>query len=257
MGRLRKALLHSSLLLLALGVVVWLYLDRIVGTAVERGGSAALGVRTHVGGVQLALLRGHVGLTRFAIDNPEGFGDERFLSLGSIRADIPPSALREKTVVIPLIELEDLELSLEGSRQGTNYGRILQNVSAGSGSSSDPAGGSSSDPAEAEAQGGKKFVVRELVVRDVRANLALSGFGSKLASTSIEVPEIRLRDLGTGSEAMQLPELIGQITRAVVRSVVSKQPELAAALGGELRLQVEGGAREALEQLGGALRRGP
>lgn len=254
MGRLRKALLHSSLLLLALGTAAWVYLDRIVGSAVEKGGSAALGVPTHVGGVQLALLRGHVGLSGLAIDNPSGFQTGSFLRLGSIRAEIPPSALREDVVVIPLIELEGLELSLEGSREGTNYGRILKNAEAAAGSSSGTA-----EP-EPDAKGGKKFVVRELVVRDVKATLAMSGFGSRLASTSIEVPEIRLRDLGSDSDGVQLAELIGQIARGVVQGVVRKQPELASALGGELRGRIEGGARkarEALERLGGALRREP
>jgi uncharacterized protein involved in outer membrane biogenesis len=250
LSRVRKALLHSSLLLLALGIAAWLYLDRIVGTAIEKGGSAALGVPTHVGGVQLALLRGHVGLSGFAIDNPSGFGSQRFLQLGSIRAEIPPSALREDTVVIPLIELEGLELSLEGSRQGTNYGRILQNAAG--------AGGSPKTSGKPSSQGGKRFVVRELVVRDVKAKLAMSGFGSELASTSIEVPEIRLRDLGSGTQGVQLAELIAHITRGVVQSVVRKQPELAGALGGELRGRIEGEARKAretLERFGGALRR--
>jgi len=252
MSRLRKALMHSSLLLLALVIAAWVYLDRIVGTAVERGGSAALGVPTHVSGVQLALVRGHVGLSGLAIDNPDGFEGERFLDLRSIRVDLPPSALREDTVVIPQIELEGLELSLEGSRQGTNYGAILRNAGASGGSTQDARG---------DAGGaGKKFVVRELVVRDVKAKLSMSGFGSKLASASIEIPEIRLRDLGAESQGMQLAELIGRITRDVVRDVVRKQPELAGALGGELRQRIEGGARQAretLDRLGGALRREP
>jgi hypothetical protein len=251
-GRLGKALLHTSLLLLVLGIALVFYLDRIVGTAVERGGSHALGVRTDVGGVQLGLLRGHVGLSDLEVANPEGFHGEHFLRLGSIRIEIPPAALREETVVIPSIALEDLELTLAGSRAGTNYGRILRNLES--------LGGGASQPAAEAPGGGRKFVVKELVVRNVNATLALDGFGSKLASTSIAVPEMRLTNLGEASgRGVPLAELIAQLTEVVVQNVVRQRPELATQLTSELRGQLETGAqraREGLEQLGGMIKRG-
>lgn len=242
MRKLGKALLHTSLLLLVLAVVAYFYLDRIVARAVEEGGSRALGVRTDVGGVQLGLLRGRVGLTGLAIDNPEGFGGEHFLRLGSIRVEVPPSALRADTVVIPSIALEDLELTLEGSPRGTNYGRILSNLEA--------PGGGEAEPAQASSPEGKKFVVKELVVRNVKARLAMSGLGAKLADTSIEVPEIRLRDLGDSSGGIQLAELIAQVTGGVVQAVVRRQPELASTLGSGLEDQIRTGAQKAKEGLG-------
>jgi hypothetical protein len=250
-GRLGKALLHTSLLLIVVAIAVVFYLDRIVGTAVERGGSYALGVRTDVGGVQLGLLRGRVGLSGLEIANPEGFRSEHFMKLGSIRLEVPPRALREQTVVIPSIALEDLELALEGSRQGTNYGRILRNLEA-------LGGGTATPPPAEDPAGGRKFVVQELVVRNVKATLSMDGFGTKLASTAIEVPEIKLRNLGSGG-GLQLGELIGQVTNLVVQNVVRRQPELATQLTSELRGQIESGtrrAREGLERLGGMLDRG-
>jgi hypothetical protein len=247
--RLRKALLHTSLLLLVAIVAIWLYLDRIVAGAVEEGGTRALGVRTQVGGVELALLRGHVGLSGLEIANPEGFTGKRFLRLGSIRLDVHPTALREPTVVIPSLALEDIDLALEGSPRGTNYGRILSNLGSFTG------GGSGKPGPAAKSGGGKKFVVRELVVRNVKASMALSGLGSNLANASVEVPEMRLHDLG-GAGGMPLPELISQVTASVVQGVMRKQPELTGLAGDALK----GGAqkaREELEQLGGVLRRSP
>jgi hypothetical protein len=254
MNKLGKALLHSSLLLLVLAIGVYFYLDRIVARAVEEGGSRALGVRTDVGGVQMAILRGHVGLTGLEIDNPEGFGAEHFLRLGSIRLEVPPRALLADTVVIPSIALEDLELTLEGSTQGTNYGRILANLGA-------LGGGAGSEPADASAPGAKGFVVKELVVRNVKAEVAMSGLGTRLAQTSIAIPEIRLQDLGVGSSGgLQLAELIGQVTGQVVQAVVRKQPELASTLGAGVRDQLETEAKQAAEglgRLGGVFQREP
>ena len=250
MKKLRKALLHTSLLLVVLIVAFFLYLDRIVGRAVEEGGTRALGVRTDVGGVEIALLRGHVGLSGLEIDNPEGFSSEKFLRLGSIRVDVPPAALREQTVVIPSIALEDLELALEGSPSGTNYGRILSNLESPGGGAAKPAPASQSG----SSGGGKKFVVKELVVRNVTAKLALEGLGAKLADTSVSLPEIRLHDLGASSGGIQLPELIGQVTGALIKGVMRKQPELAGLVGSGLETGVQK-AREGLDRLGGMFRR--
>jgi hypothetical protein len=247
-GKLKKALLHTTLLLVVLIVAVFLYLDRIVGSAIEEGATRALGVRTDVGGVQIALLRGHVGLTGLEIANPDGFSDEQFLRLGRVRVDIPPSALREDTVVIPSIALDDLELALEGSERGTNYGRILANLSQPG------AGSAKSEPAPTAESGGKKFIVKELVAHNVKATLAVEGLGSKLANTSITLPEIRLHDLGAHSGGMELSELIGQVTDGVVKSVVRQQPELAGLMGSGLQTGAQK-AREELERLGGIFRR--
>jgi hypothetical protein len=243
--RVRKALLHTSLLLLALVIATFLYLDRIVGAAVERGGGEALGVETDVGGVQIALLRGHVGITRLEIANPQGFSSDPFLRLGRIRVHVPPQALLGDPVVIPSIVLEDLELKVEGSAAGTNYGRILGHASAQGGGGEASAGSP-----------GKKFVVKELVVRNIRANVTV-GMGSRVAGTVLEVPEIRLQDLGTSSSGgVDLAALIGQVTSGVLQNVVRKQPQLAGLVGRELGGLIGAGAqkaRENLERLGGSL----
>jgi hypothetical protein len=191
-----------------------------------------------------------VGLTRLEIANPEGFQSEYFMRLGSIRVEIPPSALRAETVIIPKLELEDLELALEGSRGGTNYGRILSNLDGPGGGGAKPAG----EP-EPGGGSGKKFVVKELVVRNVNATLDIDGMGAKLAHTSISLPELRLHDLGAGSNGMQLSELIGQVTDGVVKGVIRKQPELAVLLGGGLETGAKA-VREGLERLGGMFQRG-
>jgi hypothetical protein len=250
-SRPAKALLHSSLLLLVLLVVGFLYLDRIVGRAIEIGGSRALGVRTDVGGVEIAVLRGRVGLDDLEIANPEGFPGEHFLKLGSVRVEVQPRALLADTVVVPRIALDDLELALVGSPQGTNYGRILKNVEALQ---------SGQVPPQPDASTGKGFVVQDLVVRNVKATLALEGLGQRVG-TSIDVPEIHLRDVGAG-DPVQLAELIAQVTDAVVRSVIAKEPALAGQLASELRGGIETGTRRARDELerlgeglGGILRR--
>jgi hypothetical protein len=240
-GKLGKALLHTTLLLGVLGFVAVLFLDRIVGTAVEEGGRRALGVKTEVDGVSLGLLRGRVALRGLAIDNPEGFAGEKFLELGSVRVEAPPRALLGDPVVIPSIVLEDLSLSIEGSPGGTNYGRLLRNVGGGG------AGPESAEPESGSAR--KEFVVRELVVRNVRARVSVGGLGSELAARTVEIPELRLTDLGSASGGMELAELIRRVTREVVQGVARSRPELAGVLAPDLRGRIESEAREGLGRL--------
>ena len=65
-----------GLVLVALLVVAGasLYVNQILGTAIERGATYALGVDTRVGFVRLRLLDGEFRLSRLRVDNPSGFG---------------------------------------------------------------------------------------------------------------------------------------------------------------------------------------
>ena len=60
MRRLVKILGLVLLVLIALGVVLWLTIDSIAKTGIERGGTYALGVPTTVDSVSLSLLGGEM-----------------------------------------------------------------------------------------------------------------------------------------------------------------------------------------------------
>ncbi len=226
MSRIGKAALHGTLALLVLGIFAWVYADSLVARAIERGGEEALGVETTVSDVDLRFRRGAVDLSGLRIANPEGFEGKRFLEIGEATAEVAPRSLREPLVVIPRMVLDGVTLSLEGVPGRTNYGALLGH--AASLRSDDD---------------GRRFVIEELVVRGLRADLSLQGLGSTLAGTRVEVPEIVLRDVGRGNGGIGMARLIAQITREIAGAVARQRPQLAGVLVGDVGGRVEDARR--------------
>ncbi|MDX1682749.1 MAG: hypothetical protein R3336_06495, partial [Phycisphaeraceae bacterium] len=60
-----------ALVLLVVGIFI--YIDSIAATAVERGGTYALGVDTRLADADVGIFAGEVTLDGLTVDNPEGF----------------------------------------------------------------------------------------------------------------------------------------------------------------------------------------
>ena len=87
---MRKLLIGAAILVALAGGAVFAYVNEIVGGAIERGATRALGVDTRVGLVSLTLLGGDFALRGLSVDNPPGFDADRFLTLdrAAIQADL-------------------------------------------------------------------------------------------------------------------------------------------------------------------------
>ena len=239
-----KALLKLVGLLLLLVVLAvggaFFYLDRIATVAVERGGTYALGVQTTLGSASVRPLAGHVGLSNLRVANPQGYAADYFLTIGDASLDVEVATLTEPLVRSSRFAIDGVRLALERNADGANYNRILDNLSKfESGDAPEPAG---------DAGPGKQFVIEEVSITDVNADVTLFSVGNKPQKLSVHVPEILLHDVGSGG-GVDMAELADVIVKAVLESVV-KTGDLPAMLARDL-----GGSLEKLtavtESLGG------
>jgi hypothetical protein len=223
-------------LLVVVAVVVggvYLYLNRIVATAIESGGTYALGVETGVGSVSIGLISGRFGIGDLSVANPPGFDEPHFMSLDRGSLQVRPRQLLGDPVTIPHIGVHGVRISLERRGGKTNYGAILSHLEQLGGG---PAGAEPApDPEES-----KGFVIREIVIEDVRAHVSLSGVGGKLTDLDVEVPEIRLRDVGAGSSGgADIARITGLVIEAILGAILSQRDQLPTGLvsdlGGRLR----------------------
>ena len=126
--RILTRVLGVVVLLLVIGLgVVWWRIDAIAESAIERGGSAALGVPTRVGLVLLRPFAGALSLTSLQIANPPDY-EGSFLEVGSTRVAVDLWSLREPTLVVREVAIEDVDLLLEQRLRASNYGTILEHV---------------------------------------------------------------------------------------------------------------------------------
>ena len=217
---LRLGVIALVLLLLLLGGVV-LFLDRGAAKAVGKAATHALGVPTEVSSVSIRPFRGSVALSDLSVANPAGFSAQPCLGVGAASMQVELGSLMKDTVEVQSLELSDVRLRLEGRGTKTNYGVLLDNLKRLGG---EDGGKPAPAPVPSDSESGKRFLVRELVIRNVvvEADYALdSPLGQLAASnTKVTLPEIRLHDVGNG-KSLSLAELSDVIFRALLSAAGS------------------------------------
>ncbi|MBW2494092.1 MAG: hypothetical protein JRE43_05015 [Deltaproteobacteria bacterium] len=223
MKTLLKIALSLLGLIVALGVVAFIYLDSIVGKAIETGCTKALGVETRVGWVRVGLVTGKFGIGQLEIANPSGFETDHFIAFDRIHFEIPPKSLREDTIVMPLLELDGVDVAIETAAGKKNYEVILDNLKRFSDSgAADPA---AEKEAAEDAVGGKSFVLREGVIREVVATIDLGKVKGGTDRVVVEIPEIRLHPSKSGASAeVSIAEIAQTVVTAVLTGVAKKAP---------------------------------
>jgi len=200
------------LLLVVVVVGIGFYLNEVIGGAIERGGTYALGVPTRVSTVLLRPVAGTLRIGNLRIANPPGFDADDFLRIGEGSLALDPASLRQPTIEVRSLRFADVELALEKSKGGTNYGAILANMKR-----SDDAGGApSAGKPDSEAGGGPSLIVRELLIENVLAHYDVAG---GLGSVEVTIPEVRLTDIGGKKDPVSTAELTHMVVRALLASV--------------------------------------
>jgi uncharacterized protein involved in outer membrane biogenesis len=216
-----RVLFVIAVLLVLLLIVLLLSLNYIAKAAVERGGTAALGVKTSLATVDLSVVHSRCVIGGLKVDNPGGFDTAQFLTLKSGRLEVAPTSLLDQKIVAPNLELSGVDLNLERKSGQSNFQVILANIQSSRG------GPGAADQAPAEkklqqqADNGRKFVINRVIVKDITVHATLELPGGKITHTKIVIPEIDLPD-GIGSDSsggVVLSQLSGVLTQAILKAV--------------------------------------
>lgn len=196
------------LVALILGVVTVLgaalVMDRATQRVVERQATSALGVETKLGSAKVRPFGGRLLIENLTVANPEGFQSERLLVVGEGSMAVDLRSLLSDEVHTRRLELSGVELAIERTAAGTNYGAVLENLQRSGSSGTE----------------GKRFVIDELVIRDARVQMALSMPGLAPLQRELALPEIRLEDVGEHSKGQTISQLVGIVLEAVLRSAL-------------------------------------
>jgi uncharacterized protein involved in outer membrane biogenesis len=262
--------------LLIAGVVSFaLYrLNDLTKSAIEQGGTYAMGVPTKVDSVSVGLLSGKFGLTGLNIANPTGFTGPHFLTLGRGDLALDLASIQQPVVTVPTFALTDIDVRLERKPAGSNYQAILDSIKKTSEQISTATGGSSGS---APSSGGdKKLVINDLSLRNIKIHVDLlaapGAVGEALnAATRVTIPidEIKLQNVGkTGTGVSGTGVTVSQLASIIVQAVLGAASEKGvgvlpadflsdlngqlAGLGGlkNIQTQIIGNAQATVEQLG-------
>lgn len=207
--------MKKTLVLLAIGILVLLLVAALAGGSIirvglEKGAHYALGVDTKVGGASVNFLTGSVSVSDVEIGNPPGFKSKNAFEVSHVGVDAKISSLFGEPKVIRKIEVFSPALTLEQSASGTNLGALRDNLQGKFGSKK----------TDEKPQPPMKMRVDLVEIRAPRVTVGQSILGA--TGTSVSLPDITLKDLGTGpGEEITLAQLIDKILAAIGKSAAS------------------------------------
>jgi hypothetical protein len=197
----------------AAGFGVVMYADSIAKAAVEKGGTYAFGVPTKLGSAHVGLLSGGFDMKKLDVANPAGYKSASFLAMGDGGVRVSLATLRKDIVEIPRLALADIQINLEKSDGKANYQVILDNLKKLESPSTEP------KPKEAS---GKKFVINEVDISNVKVHVDLVPVGGTLTQVNIALDKVTLKDVGTAGKGVPLPELASIIVKALMSAIADK-----------------------------------
>lgn len=201
-------------------IIVYVNLNGIVRSTVEKQATASLNVPTTLKGATVSIFGGEVALNNFDVGSPQGFKAPALMSLGGLDVKVKLSELREDPLRVSRINITDPKMVIEMQGMDFNIKKFMDNLPAG----------------EEKPTDGKepmKLIINDLKVEgaqvvfrpDVAAVSALPGIGDALKGMKQEyvlsIPTLELSGIGT-AEGNQNGAAIKEVVSLLVTSLASK-----------------------------------
>lgn len=235
----------ATVVVFALVVVIFglSNLGPLIKKAVNTQGPKITGTELSLGDVDVSLLSGQATLQKFLLGNPQGFSSPHAVAVKSIYVDVVEKSLTGETIIIDRIEVVGPDIYYEKGAGSDNFKALQNNIRRAAGS------GSSSKATTESGEGGKKLLIRDLVIRDGVVHLAVKGLAGQEISAAL--PAIHLQNIGQDKAGVTPAEAAQQIFAALYGKISS--PDVSAALNKGLQ-SLQGGAeqlgQEAVQQAG-------
>lgn len=226
MKKLIRIGIFGVIVLVIIGVIVAMSLESIIKKGVETVGPKITKVDIKLDGVSLSALTGSGAIKGLVVGNPEGYKAATAIKVGSASLQVVPKSLLSNKIVVHSINVQAPEITLEGGLKDNNLTKILANVQEFAGTS-DKAGGKGTEDKSAS----KKLQVDEFVVSGAKVTVALSMLGGK--PLSVTLPDITLKDLGTGTDGITPGELMSKVFSEVVDKTLTTVASSVGKLGKE------------------------
>ena len=208
------------------------FLDPIVKKGIETVGPSITKVPVTLDGVHISLLGASGKVKGLVVGNPEGYKTPNAISIGVAALSLKIGSILSDKVVIKSIEMREPEITLEGSLNGNNLSKILDNLS---GPPSTTPQGTNQPPTSSAAA--KKLQVDDFLITGAKLHIAITGVAGPL---TVPIPEIHLKNLGAGPDGITPAELLKQVLTPLLAEAVKVATDELRKAGKEL-IQKEGG----------------
>lgn len=242
-----KKLLIVLVLVVALavggGVILLSSVNSLLVRAVNTYGPELLQTNVHLDNADISFLDGKGTLQGLFIGNPAGFSGEYAFKVDTIQAALDASTLTEDVVVIERIEVVAPDILYERTLKTDNLQTLVNNLKKATNSGND------ADRQAASETKASRVLIRELLIRSGKVSLVLPGIEKPVG---INLPDIRLRDIGKESGSVSFAEAAVTIVQAISDAVLRSSVDVT--VGAESLLRDTGkNVGDKLDTVGGKL----
>ena len=200
--------LAAALLCLVVLAAATIVLDRQVAEAVEQSTARALGVPVTLDRATVSLFTGRFTLNGLRVDNPPSFEGNRAIWIPVIEGRMRVRTAFRPVAELPSLTFSDVELRLETRDGRGNYEAMVEHYLREGRTATDD---------------DRRYVVEELLVRDMTVHLDLGGDAVPDGSPrTVTLPEIRLRNVGDAEAGVILDEIAGIAARALFEAALER-----------------------------------
>ena len=225
-------------------VAVSMFLDSGIKKGVETFGPQFTQVDVKLDSASVSLLSGSGSIKGLVVGNPEGYKSPHAISVGKASLSLSPGSLMSDKIVIKSIRVEAPDIAFELGSGGNNLKKILANVEAATG------GGAASKDTKTPTGGkkpGKKLQVDEFIITGAKVRVGATVLGG---TAPIPLPDITLRDLGTGPEGITPAELTKRVLGAITEGTTKAAAGVVGDIGKGAVDAAKGAGKTATEAVG-------
>lgn len=209
------------ILLTAGGVIAYLSLslDNLVKKSIETLGPSITGTTVTLGSANLSPFSGSGSLHDLTFGNPKGYEGPSSVHLRNITIHLNLKSLLQNTILIESIVIQEPELYLIGTTSGTNLQKIIRNIK----SASNPESKAASTHLQKQTleTNTKTFRIKSVEISKINTKVKLDVYGQSIEE-NLNVPEIRLTDLGSDGSGLTVSQLFQQILNPLLNSVIGE-----------------------------------
>jgi len=207
---LRLALLVISVAAVTILVLVHLFGNIALKTAIEAAAGKTLNVGVSVGDVDLSIIGGKIGLQKLVIGNPPGYQHDKLLEAGSILVSARIGSLLTDTVEIKEIMLDGIDLVIEQGLTSNNLQDIIKVIPQKKAPSED-----------AKEKPTKKLHIEKLEITNITVKTKLLPVPGKADTVTLKLEPIRMNNLGS-DDKLDTAILSAKIMRAIAGGVAKQ-----------------------------------
>ncbi|MCD6586544.1 MAG: AsmA family protein [Desulfobacteraceae bacterium] len=250
MKKLLISVLCAALFVVIVLLVVIFNLGTIVKVAVNTYGPDIVKTELRLDKADVSVFKAQIRLENFVLGNPKGFSTKNAITVASILVDVDETTLMKDTIIIDRIEVIQPEITYEIKGTTDNFRAMIDNMKKPE--KFDNTGNKEKPEKTSGEKDGKKFVIRDLLLKNIKVKTAAAFAGGDIISTTIS--EIHLKNVGEKQNGVDMAQAMLVVLNELYGQIVS--PDILGRLENELK-ELEGGLdgiKDEMESIGGHLK---